>query len=174
MKWDGLSSSLISTSLVLMQKIWLDMCIQRLRVVLHKKFLVPSSVRQQCAYSQSTCLTAAMKILEFQNLIDEETRPDGRLYQIRWRVSTAVTQDFLLATAVLCQQYNSEHVEADLQNKIRQHLQVSLEVWLRLSGAESTEARKAAEALRYVLGEPGPCGLQKNAPGCPRQFYCTL
>lgn len=102
MKWEGLISSLTATTLVLMQRIWLNMCIQRLKVALHKTFLVPSFSGQQYAYSRSTCLTAAMKILEFQHLIDEETRPDGRLYQIRWRVSTAVTQEFLLAASVLC------------------------------------------------------------------------
>ncbi|KAL1875162.1 hypothetical protein Daus18300_003230 [Diaporthe australafricana] len=174
MKWEGLSSSLTATSLVLIQRIWLNMCIQRLKVVLHKKFLVPSSSeRQQYAYSRSTCLAAAMRILEFQHLIDEETRPDGRLYQIRWRVSTAVTQEFLLATSVLClylqtrvqnherhpqpqQQYSLEDAEAALQeNRIRQLLQTSMDIWLRLS-AESTEARRAAEALRYVLRETEP------------------
>lgn len=136
----------------------------RLRVILQKKFLLPSSVRQQYAYSRSTCLTAAMHILEFQYLIDEETRPDGPLYQIRWRVPTAVTQDFLLATAVLCQQYNSEDAEAGLKDKIHQRLQVSLKIWLPMS-AESAEARKAADALSYVLGEYGPYGLQENVPG---------
>lgn len=181
MKWEGLSSSLTATPLVLMQRIWLNMCIQRLKVALHKKFLVPSFSGQQYAYSRSTCLTAAMKILEFQHLIDEETRPDGRLYQIRWRVSTAVTQEFLLATSVLClylqtraqnheqhphpqQRYSLEDAEVALQDRIRQLLQTSLDVWLRLS-LDSTEARRAAEALRYVLRETEPFALESTIPG---------
>lgn len=182
MKWEGLSSSLTVTSLVLMQRIWLNMCIQRLRVVLHKRFLAPSfSGRQQYAYSRSTCLTAAMKILEFQHLIDEETRPDGRLYQIRWRVSTAVTQEFLLATSILClylqtrvqnheqhpspqQRHSLDDAEVGLQDRIRQLLQTSLGIWLR-SSAESTEARRAAEALRYVLRETDPFALESTILG---------
>ncbi|KAI7787490.1 fungal-specific transcription factor domain protein [Diaporthe eres] len=152
-----------------------------LSVALHKKFLVPSFSGQQYAYSRSTCLTAAMKILEFQHLIDEETRPDGRLYQIRWRVSTAVTQEFLLATSVLClylqtraqnheqhphpqQRYSLEDAEVALQDRIRQLLQTSLDVWLRLS-LDSTEARRAAEALRYVLRETEPFALESTIPG---------
>lgn len=179
MRWEGLSSSLTATPLVLIQRIWLNMCIQRLKVVLHKKFLVSSfSDRQQYAYSRSTCLTAAMKILEFQHLIDEETRPDGRLYQIRWRVSTAVTQEFLLATSVLClylqtrarnheqhphpqQRYSLEDAEVVLQDRIRKLLRASLDIWLRLS-ADSTEARRAAEALRYILRETEPFALEST------------
>lgn len=180
MKWEGLSASLTATPLVLVQRIWLNMCIQRLKVVLHKRLLAQSfTERQQYTYSRSTCLTAAMKILEFQQLIDEETRPDGRLYQIRWRVSTAVTQDFLLATSVLClhlqtrvqthgqnshpQQRNSlETAESALQDDhIRQLLRTSLDIWLRLS-ADSTEARRATEALRYVLRETGPSALDST------------
>lgn len=183
MKWEGLSASLTATPLVLIQKIWLGMCIQRLKVVLHKKFLTQSfTKRQQYTYSQSTCLTAAMKILEFQQLIDEETRPDGRLYQIRWRVSTAVTQDFLLATSVLClhlqarvqthgqhshpkQRNSSENTEVALQDgRSRQLLRTSLDIWLRLS-ADSTEARRAAEALRFVLRETGPSALENTRSG---------
>lgn len=182
LKWEGLSSSLTATPLALIQRIWLNMCIQRLKVVLHKKFLVPSSSdQQQYAYSRSTCLTAAMKILEFQHLIDEETCPDGRLYQIRWRVSTAVTQEFLLATSVLClylqtrlqgheqhshpqQRYSPEDAEVALQDRIRQSLQTSLDIWLRLS-SDSTEARRAAEALRHVLRETEPFALDNTIPG---------
>lgn len=183
MKWEGLSASLTATPLVLIQTIWLNMCIQRLKVVLHKRFLAqPFTNRQQYTYSRLTCLTAAMKILEFQQLIDEETRPDGRLYRIRWRVSTAVTQDFLLATSVLClylqtrvqnheqhphpqRRSDSEDSEVSLQDdRIRQLLQTSLNIWLRLS-ANSTEARRAAEALRYILGETEPFALQSTVSG---------
>lgn len=183
MKWEGLSASLTATPLVLVQRIWLNMCIQRLKVVLHKRFLAQSFTdRQQYTYSRSTCLTAAMKILEFQQLFDEETRPDGRLYQIRWRVSTAVTQDFLLATSVLClhlqtrvqahgqhshpQQRNSLEIAviASQGGRIRELLRTSLDIWLRMS-ADSTEARRAAQALRYVLRETGPSALESTISG---------
>ena len=175
MKWDGISFSLTATPLVLIQRIWLNMCIQRLKVILHKRSLaLSSSEQQQYAYSRSTCLTAAINILEIQHLVDKETRPGGRLYQIRWRVSTAVTQEFLLATSVLClylqtrvqdhkqhphpqQRHSAEDSELALHDRIRKRLQRSLDIWLRLS-ADSTEARRAAEVLRYVLRETGPLG----------------
>lgn len=183
MKWESLPASLTATPLVLVQRIWLNMCIQRLKVILHKRFLVPkASERQKYAYSRSTCLTAAMKILEFQHTIDDETCPDGRLYQIRWRVSTAMTQEFLLATSVLClylqthgqnkeqhphpqQRYSLEDAEVAVQeDRIRQLLRTSLDIWLRLS-ADSTEARRAAEALRYALRDCGSFALESTISG---------
>ena len=166
MKWESLASCLTVPSLEIMQRIWLEMCVQRLKIVLHKKFLVPFRLPQQYAYSKSACLTAAMKILEFQHLVDEETQVDGRLYQIRWRVSTAFTHEFLLATSVLCfylqflaMEQEEQHdslgdAEAAVVDNIRQLLKASQIIWLRLS-ADSTEARKATAALRYVLGNSG-------------------
>lgn len=131
--------------------------------------------------SRSTCLTAAMKILEFQHLIDEETRPDGRLYQIRWRVSTTVTQDFLRATSVLClhlqtraqnheqhpnpqRSYSVGGAELASQDRICQLLRATLDIWLRLS-VDSTEAQRAAEALRYVLRATEPSTLESTLSG---------
>lgn len=172
MKWEGLASSLAVPPLVILQRIWLEICVQRLKIVLHKKFLVPSrpqrQQQQQHIYSRPACLTAAMRILEFQHLIDEETQVDGLLYLIRWRVSTALTHEFLLATSVLClylqvhaeeqggQHDNDVSTDAEVApvDRIRELLRTSQAIWLRLS-ADSTEARKAAAALRYVLGDSG-------------------
>lgn len=166
MKWEGLASCLTIPSLEIVQRIWLEMFVQRLKIVLHKKFIV-SSQEQQYDYSKTACLSASMKILEFQHLVDEETQPDGRLYQIRWRVSTAFTHEFLLATSILCFYLKSfaagnevsggQHdppMDADTIHveKIRQLLRASQTIWVRLS-ADSTEAQKAAAALQYVLGD---------------------
>ncbi|KPM36961.1 hypothetical protein AK830_g9596 [Neonectria ditissima] len=163
MKWDGMASCLAVPPMVTIQRIWLEICVQRLKLVLHKKFLVPADSNEQYAYSRSACLTAAMRILEFQRLIDEETQIDGRLYQVRWRVTTALTHEFLLATSVLCfylQIYpkSQEHSidrpgddEVASVEKVKQLLRTSQAIWIKLS-AKSTEARKTVAALRYVLG----------------------
>ncbi|RDL35999.1 Fungal-specific transcription factor protein [Venustampulla echinocandica] len=166
MKWEGLASSLNVPSQVIIQRIWLEVCVQRLKIALHKKFLVASRLQQQYAYSRSTCRAAAIKILELQHLVDEETQLDGRLYQSRWRVTSAFIHDFLLATSILCfylqvhaEDQREQHISSgDTKatpvgiDKIKQLLGASLIIWLRESDA-SREARKAAAALRYVLGD---------------------
>lgn len=189
MKWDGLMSALTVPSNVIIQKIWLEVSVQRLKIVLHKKSFMASRQKQQqqhaSPYSRSVCLAAAMKILELQHLIDEETQLDGRLYQSRWRVTFSFIHDFLLATTILCfylqvhteeekrkQHESSEVVETAATvdiDKIRQLLRASQVIWLRESDT-SKEAWKAAAALGYVLGDSG-AGLEPfgsaHAPSCP-------
>lgn len=166
MKWDGLTSCLTVSSHIIIQRIWLEVSVQRLKIVLHRKLLVASRVEQQYSYSLSVCLTAATKILEFQHLVDEEKQIDGRLYQSRWRVTFLFIHDFLLATSVFffylqahypvknAQQENlgdAESAPVDI-DKIRQLLRISQVIWNRESET-SKEARKAAAALHYVLGD---------------------
>ncbi|CAG8900506.1 unnamed protein product [Penicillium egyptiacum] len=164
LKWTGLASSLNVPSQIMIQRIWLEVSIQQLKIVLHRKFLQPSCLHRQYDRSRSACLDAAMQILELQRLVDEETQEEGLLYQSRWRVSSAFINDFLLATSVLCfyvQTHNREkdtHVgslrdpEVELvdMDRIRDLLRTSQTIWSRQS-ANSREARKAVAALNYIL-----------------------
>ncbi|EAW07625.1 fungal specific transcription factor domain-containing protein [Aspergillus clavatus NRRL 1] len=165
LKWTGLASSLNVPSQIMIQRIWLEVIIQQLKIILHRKFLEPSRLHQQYDRSRSACLDAAMQILELQRLVDEETSADGLLYQSRWRVSSAFINDFLLATSVLCfyvQTHNKEQdtnldnsrdseVELDM-DRIRSLLRTSQSIWCRQC-ASSREARKAVAALNYVLDD---------------------
>lgn len=164
LKWRGLASSLTVSPKRIIQKIWLEMMIQQFRIVLHRRFLEPSRLHQQYSNSRSACLNAAIKIMEFQHLVDEETQPGGLLYENRWRVSFAFLNNFLLATSILCfcLQYMTDHDEAANSNskfdettsaeKIREVLESSRDIWRR-QRATSKEAQKAIAALHYVLGD---------------------
>ncbi|KAI1300597.1 fungal-specific transcription factor domain protein [Xylaria venustula] len=166
LKWNGLSSSLNIPSQVVIQRIWLEVIVQQLKIVLHRKLIEPARHHKQYGRSRSSCFTSAIKILELQRIVDEETQIDGLLYQNRWRVSSAFTNDFLLATSILCfclkdpigkqnsqpdSLYDSELDKLELE-KIRQLLQASKEIWSRQC-ENSREARKAVAAIRYVLGD---------------------
>ncbi|KAI0447629.1 fungal-specific transcription factor domain protein [Xylaria telfairii] len=168
LKWDGLALSLNIPSQMIIQRIWLEIIVLQLKIVLHRKFIEPSRLDQQYDQSRSICFSAAMKILELQRLVDEETQTDGLLYQNRWRVSSAFTNDFLLATSILCfclkthtekrkeQPSNSEDagLETVDMEKVRQLLTTSRDIWSRQCDS-SREARKATAALHYVLGNAG-------------------
>ncbi|KAJ5947158.1 Fungal-specific transcription factor protein [Penicillium verhagenii] len=168
MKWVSLASSLSVSSQVIIQRIWLEVSVQRLKIVLHKQFMVASHPQQQYPYSVSACLVAATKILELQHLIDEETQLNGRMYQSRWRVTASFTHDFLLATSILCF-YLQAHGSAEVRDhsdsgekrpmpvnidELKQLLRKTQAIWLRESET-SREARRAAVALQYVIGDPG-------------------
>ncbi|KAI0102474.1 fungal-specific transcription factor domain protein [Nemania sp. FL0031] len=169
LRWDGLASSLNIPSQTIIQRIWLEVTAQQLKIVLHRKFIEPSRLHQQYGSSRSACFNAAMKILDLQRLVDEETQADGLLYQSRWRVSSAFINDFLLATSILCfylQNHNTDKQkeqpgssrDAELESvdmkKVRQLLKTSQAIWSRQCD-NSREARKASAALRYVLGDSG-------------------
>jgi hypothetical protein len=176
MKWTGLASCLIDSSQVILQRIFLEVCIQRIKITLHKRFQLQSD------HSRHACLAAAMEVLRLQHLIDEETQVDGRLYQSRWGITSAFTHDFLLATSVLCFYIRaavgstqgedvgrnndsagaaSFGVPVDL-DKARALLRLSQAIWLRES-ASSKEAQRASEALRYVLDDLPPRPLHQAA-----------
>jgi hypothetical protein len=168
LKWNDLSMSLNVSSQTIIQRIWLEVTIQQLTIVLHRKFLDSSQLHQNFRDSRTACLTAAMKILELQRLVDDETQADGLLYQSRWKVSSAFSNDFLLATSILCYCLQS-HTEKQKQQpttsddidvepldlgKVRSLLETSQRIWSRQCSI-SKEAQKAVAALRYVLGNAG-------------------
>ncbi|KAI1428753.1 fungal-specific transcription factor domain protein [Xylaria sp. FL1777] len=175
LRWNGLASSLNVPSQIIIQRIWLEIIPQELKIVLHRKFIEPGH-NEQHGSSRAACFNAAMKILEFQRLVDEETQVDGLLYQNRWRVSSALINDFLLATSILCfclQNHTNKLKEepdnprdAELEpvdmDKVRQLLRTSQDIWSRQC-ATSVEARKAVAALRYVLRD-SEVGSEPHVP----------
>ncbi|RYP52212.1 hypothetical protein DL769_010707 [Monosporascus sp. CRB-8-3] len=166
MRWKSLASSLDVPSQVLMKRIWLEVSLQRLKVDLHRKFMGPSRLQQEHAYSRSACLAAAMRILEFQHLVDEEARVDGRLNENPWRVATSLLHEFLLATSILCFYLQNRRAGPQEQSvgpgdagdisvdRIKRLLRASQVIWAR-SSATSRAACKAVAAVRYVLGDSG-------------------
>lgn len=82
-------------------------------------------------------MEAALKILELQDILDQETQPAGQLYQIRWRLTSLVTHDFLLATSILCfcLQHDISEGVTDVEdiNRIKLALKRSHDIWLQSS-----------------------------------------
>ncbi|KAK4176930.1 transcriptional activator protein acu-15 [Triangularia setosa] len=161
--WRPLTQSITCSAQVILQRVWLDIYLLHLQIILHKRHcFAPIHQRQPepYPYSEKACLTAAIKILEYQCLIDDETQsPDGQLYQVRWKMSSLFNYHFLLATSILCSFFRGESSNKTSSQtldsvggheKIRELLRRSLDVWLR-SSSSSKEAKKAAKALRLIL-----------------------
>lgn len=162
----------------------LDMCFRRLKVVLYKEFLSPLvTERQQYAHSRSTYLMASMKTLGSQQLIEEETRPGRPADQIRWRISTAVTQQSLVAANVPRFSASTFKLASKIMSTIHRHSSDPVkktqnvcctahstaspevtEIWLCLS-ADSIGVGRAAEALNYVLRDSEPFLVKRTVSG---------
>ncbi|KAJ6007828.1 hypothetical protein N7540_011804 [Penicillium herquei] len=76
-----------------------------------KRFSIGSSLfpYQRYAYSRDSCLEASLKILEYQDLMYQESHPSGRLYHERWKVKSPIMRGvIMLATTLICLELNYE------------------------------------------------------------------
>lgn len=153
LKWRSMAHCITDSPQIVMKRLFLDVMFHKARIVLHQRFL--TQPQDQYDYSHRASLNGALKILEYQHILDEETQPFCQLYQERWRVSSSlVNHDFLLAASILCsylQQHGDLKDEANTEatETIYRVLKRSHDIWMRSSS--SREARKAACALAVVL-----------------------
>ncbi|KAI1145004.1 fungal-specific transcription factor domain-containing protein [Nemania diffusa] len=151
LEWQSITNCITDTPQIIMQKLFLKEIYWRAKIVLHRRFL-----SRQYTYSREACLNAAFKLLDYQSLLDKETQPFGQLYQDRWKMSSIVNHDFLLAASLLCsylqQICDPRHPPEDESEveKITTCLARSREIWGR-SNSASKEAQKAVQALNFIL-----------------------
>ncbi|KAK7747994.1 hypothetical protein SLS53_001246 [Cytospora paraplurivora] len=156
-RWQPLSQSLIVPPQVILHRVWFQLAVQRLVIWLHRKYLAPSHPPSLYQYSRDACVQAAIKILEFQYLVDEETQPHGLLHPVRWMLSSLMQSIFLLGMSVLCYYVQLGKSRPDLLSDrdqsamIHELLRKTYPIWLRSSIA-SRDARKAVEHLSLLLG----------------------
>ncbi|KAF7175026.1 hypothetical protein CNMCM7691_005494 [Aspergillus felis] len=157
LQWRSMADCIMDSPQVIMQKVFLEIMFHRARIVLHQRYLHSWQADTQNDYSQQACLDAALKLLDYQHVLQEETQPFCRLYQERWRVSSLVNHDFLLATSILCSYLQRAGAQskggigAVTEETIWKSLQKTYNIWVH-SSSSSKEAQKAARALRVILG----------------------
>jgi hypothetical protein len=155
-----LSLSLTDRPDMILQRFALEGCFQKSRCMLHRKYLIPGQSNPQYRYSRTASVDASMKLLDVQYIMHEASQPGGQLYRERWRMSSLISQDFVLAAIILCldldwdMRFGKTHedeVERIWPRDTRlQKLKHSYEIWSE-SSRKSNRAAKAAEALRVML-----------------------
>jgi hypothetical protein len=126
--------------------------------------MLPARTDDRYRYSRSACIEAALRLLEYQWILNQETQAGGRLHNDRWKVSSIVNASFFLATTLLCLELDyditrepasnspSTSADNDTRHRIINALHNSYLIWIQTSDT-SGEARKAADVLRFVLGK---------------------
>ncbi|KAK6955678.1 hypothetical protein Daesc_003321 [Daldinia eschscholtzii] len=141
---------------LVMQRIWLDICFLRLKIVLHKKYFMLPIQNERYNYSRKVCLKAAMEVLEYQHMVNELVKPSGLLYDTRWKLSSVMNNEFLLATSIVCAYVKQiadtpkSAVEGTSTEEVHKLLVMSADCWKRCSGV-SRNARRAIKAINLVL-----------------------
>ncbi|KAF8847325.1 hypothetical protein BDZ45DRAFT_607644 [Acephala macrosclerotiorum] len=164
---EGTNDILHGTPIQRIRKVTLDLCFQKARCILHRRFFFPSKTTGEYAYpySMKSCIDASMRILQVHMLVHEETLPGRPLYDHRWRTSSLMSQDFLLAGMLVCLHIGhgiakspADQGESQLsgirvrwsQAEMLQALQASCRIWEQLAPS-SKEAAKAVRTLRSML-----------------------
>lgn len=160
-QWRPLNQSLMVQPQVAMHRVLLQLAIQRQVIWLHRKYLRPSYTDACYHHSRTACVQAAKKILEFQQMIHDETVRDGLLYPVRWIfLSARMHVVYLLAITILCyylqlakrqQSDAAPVVSSEDSAAIFQLLRSSYFIWPRSESMHS-DAHKAVAYLGHFLG----------------------
>ncbi|KAF4416983.1 transcriptional regulatory [Fusarium acutatum] len=166
LKWHSFARCITDSPQNIMQKVVLETLFYRAKIVLHRKFMFGPP--ENSADSKRIVLESALKLLDYQHMLQEETQPFCQLYQERWRVSSLVNHDFLLATSVLLFYLQSTKRKgmqvsesAPMNETILVSLGKSYDIWLQSSNT-SKEARKVVKALTVVLGVSNTSGTDSG------------
>ncbi|KAH6874083.1 fungal-specific transcription factor domain-containing protein [Thelonectria olida] len=165
LRWHSIARCIMDSPQNIMQKVILETVFYRAKIVLHRKYMFCPPAKY--GDSRRICLESALKLLDYQHMLQEETQPFCQLYQERWRVSSLVNHDFLLATSILCFYLHnargeaSQSAESPMDEAILASLRRSYDIWLQSSGS-SKEARRAAQALAVILGGGNPSGADSG------------
>lgn len=158
---------------VIIRRIYIALLFHKAQCVLHRKCLISARHDNQYAYSRQSCIEAALQILEHQSTLNQHTQPGGRLYRDRWKISSLVNHDFLLAATILCLDLdrdlargipatpNGTVMSRIGRDDVIRALLESYRIWLQ-SSSSSREARKAVEVLRIILGKAETVDMDKN------------
>ncbi|RKL06557.1 hypothetical protein BFJ71_g2500 [Fusarium oxysporum] len=168
--WQPLSQSFMVAPEIVMHRVLLQLAIQRLTIWLHRKYLAPFYTHTCYQHSRKACVQAAIKVLEFQQIVLEETQGDGLLYPTRWArwmlLSSRPRAVFLLGVSILCYYVQLTKSRPDVSldestgSKIHGLLRNAYPLWLH-STTVSREARRAIDYLSLRLG------LQEQEIGVP-------
>ncbi|KAI0901360.1 fungal-specific transcription factor domain-containing protein [Annulohypoxylon nitens] len=151
-----IAQSITDPPQLIMQRVWLQICFLRLQIVLHKKYFMAHTQNERYSYSRNVTLKAAVEIIEYQHMVYDLVKPDALLYDARWKLSSVMNNEFMLATGILCHYVKQidgapqTTIQGISSEEISKLLTRSSECWQRFAGT-SRHARKAMEAIALVL-----------------------
>ncbi|RDI89805.1 hypothetical protein Vi05172_g404 [Venturia inaequalis] len=164
-KMRAIEESLRDPAALVMQRYILDLLFLKSQCVLHRKFICPSRESPRYVYSRRTSVDNAVEMLRHQATLHNESRPGGRLSNVKWFISSLTSNDFLLAAMIVALDlHHSAEIERtgrrssndvyDWTHERRASMLAALElsrsIWESLSD-QSLEALKANGLLTAML-----------------------
>ena len=155
-----LMDSIMDSDDIVIGRLFISALFYRTQCTLHRRYITAAVTDPRYAYSREICVKAALAVLGYQTILDQEIQPGGRFHESAWRISLIVKQDFLLATSILCLELSNDlkasmvpltpASNASWRQEVIETLQRSHGIW-RSSSEMSHEAKKAARTTGFVL-----------------------
>jgi hypothetical protein len=162
----SMAVTITESSQLIMSRLFVNHLFYKGKIMLHQRCYCATPSPQTSdvlEYSRTACLDACLEMLRLQQILDEETRPGGRLSAMRWRLSSLVKHQFLTATMVLCALLRSAGEGLQRREEVIAMLKNAQAVWMRSSPA-SKEAHRAAETVKAVLTKAEGIVIQSEYP----------
>lgn len=166
LKPQSFESSIADDPVIIMNRMFLDILVQKAIYTLHRQNFLKDKSNDHYE-SQAKCIDAALIILDYLQKITEETEPGGLMFNIRWKLVSSLTHEFLQATMMLCFALSREKEATEStggiellhrRSDILEALAFAKGLWER-NAERSTEAMRAVKVISTVLGQ----GLNTNA-----------
>ncbi|KAJ4319715.1 hypothetical protein N0V94_003774 [Neodidymelliopsis sp. IMI 364377] len=152
--------SILDGANLITRRLYIAMSYHHAQMTLHRKFMIVAKTNSAYTYSHTTCLGAALAVMQHQTELFEQCQPGRMLYTDRWKVLSLIQSEFLLATTILCfnldddlkhQRWKASPLSSNRVYKDSiTALQTSQAIWRQRQGM-SKEAQTAVKAIDVVL-----------------------
>ncbi|KAL4923850.1 fungal specific transcription factor domain-containing protein [Aspergillus undulatus] len=113
------TASLTDSPQVIVAHLFIQHMFFKGQVIIHRRFCykqTSSENERDYGYSRKTCIDVSIGTLEIQHVLDEETRPGGQFHTMRWRATSIMNHQFLIATMLLCSLlYSGRSIEREMR-----------------------------------------------------------
>ncbi|KIW65427.1 hypothetical protein, variant [Phialophora macrospora] len=152
----------------------------RAQIVLHRKYLSAGRKYKRFSYSRKVAIEAALTILQHQWVLYLETQVGGQLCRHGWKFLVLLVQDFLFATAILCEELAEDisltdsarcsngtpasvdagHANNQTCGRVFHALSSAYIVWLQSKDSDSSrEVRLVVASLKHLLSKAQEAGF---------------
>lgn len=158
LKIRSMEASIVDTPQMIMSRLFIAHIFFKGKLMLHRRSLYASEAASRSAgstgeheYSRKACISASLDILDIQRILHEETQPGGQLEPMRWRVSSVMNHQFLIATTILCSVLCRKiWLSPEEDGIVKRALRKAGLIW-KQTMSTSKEATRAMQAIRAVL-----------------------
>jgi hypothetical protein len=181
LQFQDLQLCLVEDPESLMCRFGLDLLCLKIKVVLHRRFMVATASQAAVPYSRISVIGSAMRTLEHHRTIYRASCPGGQLESVSWYMCSIGTYDFLLASMIIClelahqlnKQPDPETDKIATREDMIAALEASKQIWEEagkevyfsepafgtsrsdqaVDNTAVTEIRKACRAMTIMLGK---------------------